>query len=539
VCRCFLEQIPDNCNVAYIFNPKLTVTELLQSVCDEFHLTLPEQAGASVKTYVDVLNAFLLREHAQGRNNVLIIDEAQNLSADVLEQLRLLTNLETHERKLLQIILIGQPELRDLLAAPHMEQLAQRVIARFHLQALSEKETAQYIAHRLQVAGLTGPIPFERAALGRIHQIARGVPRRINLLCNRALLGAYAWSTAKVDRRIVDLAAKEVFDAHQPRPRWVARLATPAGRAALALAVLLLAGMAWLSVDLWRMKNADSAALNKAPPSASGASIGKASGTSGLAVPGQNAAPVTAAPPSPTAAAANAAPDLVAASSSAAAPVVAPVVPAVAAVKTVSAAELQSVLGPLLRDENEAWRSLAKVWQIDTAGADPCTLLLRQHNVHCFKKVGTLALLRQLDRPGLLTLYTARNTPVLALLTGLSAEHATLDVGSSRVRISLETLAQVWRGEFATLWRAPTGYRLRLAEGESSPVVEQLSQQLARYSGTPAAPGTPVFNNALRIRLQAFQLQQELLPDGQAGPMTFMRLNRATGMDEPRLLTLP
>jgi len=139
VCRCFLEQIPKRCNVAYIFNPKLTVIELLKTVCDEFRIPLDPDRHRSetVKEYLDPINEFLLKTHAVGQNNVLIIDEAQNLSSDVLEQLRLLTNLETSERKLLQIILIGQPELRDMLARPELEQLAQRVTARYHLKALS------------------------------------------------------------------------------------------------------------------------------------------------------------------------------------------------------------------------------------------------------------------------------------------------------------------------------------------------------------------------------------------------------------------
>src|SRR3954452_19608946 len=164
VCRLFLEQIPADCNVAYIFNPKLTVIELLQSVCDEFHIAVAPNDSMlprTVKDYLDPLNDFLLQAHAAGRNNVLIIDEAQNLSAEVLEQLRLLTNLETRERKLLQIVLIGQPELRNMLARPELEQLGQRVIARYHLDALTPAETAQYIQHRLEVAGLDRALPFE------------------------------------------------------------------------------------------------------------------------------------------------------------------------------------------------------------------------------------------------------------------------------------------------------------------------------------------------------------------------------------------
>ncbi|MES2323375.1 MAG: AAA family ATPase [Pseudomonadota bacterium] len=245
VCRCFIEQIPPDCRLAYIFNPKLTVEELLLSVCDELRITLaPAGAGAvSVKSYVDAINAYLLESHAQGKNNVLIIDEAQNLSADVLEQLRLLTNLETNERKLLQIILIGQPELRTMLARPELEQLAQRVIARYHLGSLSEGETGNYIAHRLAVAGAGAASPFPRALVPRIHQLSHGVPRRINLLCDRALLGAYVENSPTVTRTILRRAADEVF-ADQPGP---ARRRWPV------LAAVLVAGAAISGAAAWQL----------------------------------------------------------------------------------------------------------------------------------------------------------------------------------------------------------------------------------------------------------------------------------------------
>ncbi len=213
VCRCFLEQIPKKTNVAYIFNPKLTVFELLVTICDEFHIPyrVPATGELTVKTFLDPLNEFLLKTHAVGQNNVLIIDEAQNLSIEVLEQLRLLTNLETNQRKLLQIILIGQPELRTMIARPELEQLSQRVVARFHLKALRAGETHQYIRHRLAVGGLSRAMPFDRQAMHRIFKIARGVPRRINLLCDRALLGAYASGKSRIDAPMIDKAASEVF----------------------------------------------------------------------------------------------------------------------------------------------------------------------------------------------------------------------------------------------------------------------------------------------------------------------------------------
>ncbi len=236
VCRCFLEQVPRRCNVAYIFNPKQTAEELLDSICHDFRISREPEPGRvpTARDHVVVLNEFLLRTHGVGQNNVLIIDEAQNLSADVLEQLRLLTNLETNERKLLQIILIGQPELRDMLARPDLEQLAQRVIARYHLEALTANETASYIRHRLTVAGLRTAVPFDAQAMQRIHALSRGVPRRINLLCDRALLGAFASGRAMADVGIVDKAAAEVLGAAldgngrrwrlSPRARWGATL---------------------------------------------------------------------------------------------------------------------------------------------------------------------------------------------------------------------------------------------------------------------------------------------------------------------------
>lgn len=225
VCRCFIEQVPQNCRLAYIFNPRLTVEELLLSVCDEFGIELPARGPGPVgaKLYVDAINGYLLDAHARGLNNVLVIDEAQNLSADVLEQLRLLTNLETSERKLLQIILIGQPELRQMVERPELEQLAQRVIARYHLGPLSEAETGAYVAHRLAVAGVAGGDPIPPSLAPLIHRLTHGVPRRINLLCDRALLGAYVENSREVTRPILRRAASEVFGgdrADARRRRW-------------------------------------------------------------------------------------------------------------------------------------------------------------------------------------------------------------------------------------------------------------------------------------------------------------------------------
>ena len=222
VCRCLLEQIPESCDVAYIFNPKLTVAELLSTICVEFGIACPP-GNTSIKVFVDCINAYLLDAHARGRHTVLIIDEAQNLSADVLEQMRLLTNLETNQRKLLQIILLGQPELATMLARPELRQLAQRIVARYHLGPLTKQEVAAYVRHRLEVSGTQRQL-FPAALMGRLYRLSGGVPRIINVLCDRALLGAYVQGKERVDRATLAQAAREVL--HRPMSQIRTRLLT-------------------------------------------------------------------------------------------------------------------------------------------------------------------------------------------------------------------------------------------------------------------------------------------------------------------------
>jgi general secretion pathway protein A len=250
VCRCLLQQIPDHIDIAVIVNPKLNSQELLQTICDELGVAVAEEQPTG-KQLIDALNTFLLATHARGRNAILIIDEAQNIAIDVLEQLRLLTNLETNERKLLQLILLGQPELNTLLAQPSLRQLAQRITARYHLRPLARHEVAQYIEHRLAIAGYRGHL-FAPAAVARMYRYTKGIPRLINLLADRALLGAYADNSALVDTAMVRRAAREVLPQGQRwgEPQaWYRRLAV-----AFAL-VLVVAGGYWF----WRSVGADAA----------------------------------------------------------------------------------------------------------------------------------------------------------------------------------------------------------------------------------------------------------------------------------------
>lgn len=467
VCRCFLQQVPERCHVAYIFNPAVNVIELLRTICDEFHVPVtPGGAAPSRKDYVDALNDYLLRTHAQGEHNVLIVDEAQNLSVPVLEQLRLLTNLETDERKLLQIVLIGQPELRRLLARPELEQVAQRVIARYHLEPLGDRDVEQYVTHRLAAAGLQGQPPFDRVALRRLVHHSRGIPRRINLVADRALLGAFGSGRRLVDRHIVDRAAAEVLGDG----------GDAAGRRRV-VAAAAAAGLAGAAVVAWFALHRDREAL----PSAA-----------------------TAAPP-------------VAAS--------APATPTVG--ETIDA--LRRHLAEAPPGDAGAWQRLAAAWGVALDGDDPCAAAERVQ-LRCHRgEDGSVALLRKLARPAVVTLRDEDGPPRAAALTALDAREATLEFADASFTVPAPMLAGLWRGEYATLWRPPPGYRGGALNPADAAQARWLAEQLDRLS-----PGVATAGAGVRDRVRAFQAAQGLPADGLAGPLTLMQLNRAASVDEPR-----
>jgi len=516
VCRCFMEQIPSDCRLAYIFNPKLTVEELLQTVCDEFGVA-PE--GASVKSYVDAVNSYLLESHAAGHNNVLVIDEAQNLSADVLEQLRLLTNLETSERKLLQIILIGQPELRQMLARPELEQLAQRVIARYHLGPLSETEVGSYIQHRLAVAGAGAKELFPFSLLRRIHRLSKGVPRRINLLCDRALLGAYVENRAQVNATILRRAAEEVFagEAAPSRLRpW--HLATACALAGAALT----AAAAWQMMPSARTPVAKAAAAPKAAASPAAAAL--AAATPAAALP-------AAAPPG--AAASSSSPQ------SAAAPAAADAVPAAAAVAQVAASHAADLapagaLAPTRLTMDAALVQLAEKWEVQLAESEGCAEVVK-HNLRCLQTKGGLDEIRKLNRPVIIKLRDGQALPRNVLLTAVDGKRATLVGVRGNETVALEALDAMFDGTFTTFWRAPRSWREEVTAGDKGPDVDWLARRLAQVNGVKKPrDNQPLAGETLRY-LREFQLAQGLKADGVAGPRTFIRLAQPGGETEPRL----
>jgi len=485
VCRCFIEQVPANCRLAYIFNPRLTAQELLQTVCDELHIEVaPAAAGAGVKGYVDAINRYLLASHAQGLNNVLVIDEAQNLSSDVLEQLRLLTNLETSERKLLQIILIGQPELRTMLARPELEQLAQRVIARYHLGPLGEAETGAYIAHRLAVAGAVG-VPFPPALTPLVHRLAHGVPRRINLLCDRALLGAYVENSPQVTRAILRRAAAEVF-ADDPAARRAPRRWPLLAGGALACVALGAAAWQMLPQHAARPAAASVAAVKPAPVA--------------------SVAAATSSTPKPVAI-----------------PAAAPGAPL-----------------PTLENETAALGALAALWGpsfANLAGADPkviCEAALRA-NLRCHAGRGGVYELRLLDRPAVVTLHDGSRTGH-AVLVGMDERSVTLAQGDQRERVDIAAFVARFGGEFTTFWRMPAAFRDVVAQGDRGPDVDWIAQRLAGLHNATAPALDAPLDARTKEWLRAFQAAQDLKADGVVGPRTYMRLNQLSNVAEPRLL---
>lgn len=518
VWRRFLEMLPPNFDVASVVNPKLDAIALLARVCDDLNVALPD--GAGKVDLIDTLHGHLLLAQAKGRRTLIVIDEAQALSSEVLEQLRLLTNLDSSGKKL-QVMLIGQPELRHMLEHPALEPLAQRIVARYHLPALSPAETAGYIAHRLKVAGLQGPVPFDAESIGLIHRLCRGVPRRINAVCDRALTVAQASGNRRIDRSIVERAAPEVFGRGSTAPAPSAAPARTAPRvwAVAAGVALALAAIVWFAPQIGTVMSASLDERLAAPAT----------------VPAAPAAPALAAPvataPSPVT------PSATPVATSESAPAIdsneaaRPVARGLAANWTLPSG-IETAFVPGAADETPAWRALAGLWGAPLGAGEPCAAAA-QRSLQCYRSSAGLGLIRQLDRPGVLRLVDERGRVAHVLLVALAGDAATLDLGGTELTLPLMQLARVWRGEFATYWRAPAAYRSGDIARADSDLGRWLLQQL---SGIDGRGGNGVGDDALRSRIAAFQLAQGLNPDGLAGPLTLMQISRASGVDEPRLL---
>jgi general secretion pathway protein A len=488
IIRSLLAQTPKNAEIALILNPRMTAPEFLLTICEELGIGVPDSATGSLKDLVDILSHYLLRAHGTGNRIVLVVDEAQNLAPDVLEQVRLLTNLETNTQKLLQIILIGQPELRELLDRNELRQLAQRITGRYHLHPLTHQETIAYVRHRLRVAGATNDI-FTSYALSEVHRLSGGVPRIINVICDRGLLGAYTQDRHRVTTSTVRRSATEVFG-RRIAPWWL-----PWTGVAATLIVLLLGVIAMWQLAPW----------GPAPPAP--------------------ARPATAPPRTPAVlASASAAAASTAQSPSAAAPAA----PTLAALLHAHAAET---------DPDGAFNKLFALWGVHyVAGStDPCTQAAQQ-GLECFIQRGSFAQLRLYNRPAILMLNDEAGMPHQVVLSGLDDEHARINLGGAMHAIGIGELSRYWFGDFVLLWH-PDTHMKPLSLGMRGEDVRHLRQSLQRVEGVHGSePVSDVFDSELGQLVRDFQRAHRLSVDGVAGVQTLVVLNSAMAAPDTPLL---
>ncbi len=509
VCRAFLEQLPPQVDVALILNPALTVPELLHTICDEFGIPVP--AGeTSTKLMVDRLNQYLLQAHARGRRPLLMIDEAQNLSAEVLEQIRLLTNLETPKHKLLQIFLVGQPELRELLQRKGLRQVAQRITARYHLQPLNGRETRSYIQHRLAVAGATQN-PFSRAAIRRIHRLAGGVPRLINILCDRALLGAYATQRRVVSVRIVGRAFRELMLTTAGRQK------SP-GLSPLQVAAtlsILFAGLVGLVVSSW---NVTTSAQRKAPVPIS--DNGPAPELASELDNGRSAPPDEPPLGDPE-------------------PMITSVQPLSAAADPEQTDSPPADIETLGIYQRTALTRLFARWGIEFpawAADAPCRFA-DSRGLRCLKGQGSWSSLRKYDRPALLQINLNEGTATFLVISELDATQVVVDLETTRTALPLTALDPSSFGGFLLLWKPP-GKDIRIIdEGARPESILWLRRTLGRVPGYSVTDQTsPVYDTELRAQVMRFQSSRGLEEDGIVGPETLIQLN--TVLNDPGVPTL-
>ncbi|WMC10525.1 AAA family ATPase [Oceanimonas pelagia] len=477
VCRCLLEQVPQHTELAFLLCPGATATELLAAICQELKLAVPERPD--VRTLTGVIHHYLLESHAEGRHTVLIIDEAQNLSVELLEQIRLLTNLETNTHKLLQIMLLGQPELAEKLARPDLRQLSQRITARYHLAPLSFDELCAYIAHRLSVAGIEAQL-FQPAALRLLYRLTGGVPRLINVICDRALLGAFVQRLPRVDSATLERAAVEVLGRQ------------PYRRRAPAMAAMLLALLTGLALAGWHYRS-------QMPEFAGLAES--------LAYP---ANPVPAEPEAeeqPAEMPATAPPQL-------------------------HWPEMDTELSQVM-----AYQQLFALWQLDYDPVQHPVVCryARSQQLDCTMQQAGLATLRAQNHPAVFRLERPGHPALYATLTALNDEQATLIIGGRSLLLPLTQLEAWWPGSYVMLWQPPPQYQGPLHTGSRGEAVPWLERHLAEWRRRPVRPAQPYYDAQLSSDVRAFQQSKGLTPDGIFGPQTGIYFSASLLAGLPRL----
>ncbi len=482
LCHCLLQQLPENIEIALILNPKLNAIELLATICDELRIGY-DGNPQTLKNLVDALNQHLIAAHGNGKRTVVVIDEAQNLSLEVLEQIRLLTNLETTKTKLLQIILVGQPELKDLLNRRDLRQLNQRITARYHLQPLSLPETRNYIRHRLMVCK-GDPDLFKESAIQKIFHYSKGIPRIINIICHCALLGAYSTGTHAITPHIIKRAAKETLAFTNDDPSQLKPLL-----AMLAISCLAAVGLYYQSHLV----------------------TGEATSQSKTILSGKFPEKVAIKPPAPAKSLLNAA--------AAAKPE--------PTIETLSfAAWLDNpslTLNVALNNALKAWGKEAQAGQ--QIGCESMT----NRGLNCLVDWGNWKDLLAFNRPAILEFSLSPEKKRYAYLTAIKDGQPVLAFDRN-IAFPLADVLSFWNGYYLLLWQSPIPGMKVITPGQSSANVEWLRRQLAAVDGINQLGKSPQFFDAeLKARVINFQRAHRLTPDGIAGEQTIFHLDTATG----------
>jgi general secretion pathway protein A len=521
--RNLLDRTPPELDVAFILNPRLTVRELLETLCDELGVVYPKEELQSVKQYIDVLNKHLLKTHQASRSTVVIIDEAQNLSPAVLEQIRLLTNLETNDKKLLRIILLGQPELADMLARTELRQLAQRITARYHLTPLSRADVGAYVGHRLTRAG-GNPAIFSTGAIRALYRLSKGTPRLINVIADRAMLGAYVEGKYQVTAKLVRTGAREVLGTK--------RIFSTTYLAAATTAVLVVGAlMLWA----YTTKPAPEIAASPSTSTIAGARAPDEPQAVNKSRP-VTATPATSRQPSPAARAPQEAAPTEQASRATTREnrVRQPTRPA----STAIAADVSRPAGRTYVNRRKAYRAVFAAWGADydvDAQLIPCDFAPRA-GLQCLSRKGGWSEIKALDSPAVLELQDDEITPYYAALLDSDGDRHRIQLGDRTLNVSPADLRDVWFGAYVLLWQTPPKYAGSLREGDDHPTVKWLHQHLLEVQpGLDLAAPQTYFDRQLHNAVIDFQRTEGLLADGIVGPLTWIRLSDRLDLPAPKL----
>lgn len=514
LCRYLLANLPAEIDAALILNPRQTALELVANICDEMHISYPEDT-TSIKTLIDLLNQKLLQGHTQGRRTILIIDEAQNLSHEVLEQVRLLTNLETSKHKLLQILLIGQPELNEILARPELRQLTQRITARYHIAPLTQQETTAYIQHRIGIAGVKRPL-FTKGAIQNIHRLSQGIPRLVNTICDRALLGAYGQTKAMVNTRISSMAGKEVLPAIRPSTSSNPRRHLALGLLLIVIAVSLYGlqfqpGLGFL--DPFTSKLAEARINTHTQP---------------LQAEPTAADPLDANPAPTQTESTTKALDTTAQTDN---PPIAQ--PANTETPITDTDPLDQLFEDTTCDSKAAFHTLFQLWgkkNQPTSTLTPCQAA-EANGLRCLHNKGTWNSLRRYNRPSIIEMQDGNGKWHHLLLDSITDDSVSLSCGNNKIQATITEADKYWLGEYLLLWQPP-GKRPHLALGDRGEDVAKIQKQLMMLNNDIAAETlvvSPRFDATFKQQVTAFQQTHSLTPDGIAGKDTLILLNTLAG----------